>query len=202
MKKNKQESGLPPCRTKVFFALLLLCILVLSPRTAAAKNLRFSLTGGFNCANELQPSSTFNYGAGIHLAYPVSSRAYPVNTEISVANWFNRFEGINDYMHLFRFGIGIRIFLNTFKGFRPYFTHDITSHVIWQSEKNGYAATFGILLGLGIDLPVSSPGTDGKASSFFLDVSFNTFTLAYFSLPVFKTSFFAAAAGYSWELPF
>jgi hypothetical protein len=133
---------------------------------------------------------------------------------LAIANWYNIFPAPNDLLQLFRIGFGIRVFLNVWEKIRPYFTHDITSHLIWQQTREKYAATLGILLGLGVDFPL--PGTAGSLqsqtssvttdttkdireySSLFIDVSYNMFNTAYFELYHEGVKFFSVSAGISW----
>jgi hypothetical protein len=130
-----------------------------------------------------------------------------VNVELSIANWYNIFPYENDFLHTLRFGFGIRVFLNVFETIRPYFTHDISSCVLWASDRTDCAKTFGILLGLGIDIPLTGKkrdsGEKGRAesSSLFFDISYNTFSLAYFDPSGEKCSFISASCGYSLLLP-
>jgi hypothetical protein len=109
-------------------------------------------------------------------------------------------------MHTLRFGFGIRGFLNILKAIRPYFTHDICSHIIWVHDKPNYAATFGILLGLGIDVPIhdfesDKDGKQKESSSVFFDISFNTFSLAAFAHSHETARFLSLSVGYSLLLP-
>jgi hypothetical protein len=104
-------------------------------------------------------------------------------------------------MQTLRFGFGVRVFLNVLETIRPYFTHDICSHLVWVSDRSNYASTFGILLGLGVDIPLGSTIPDQESSSLFLDISFNTFTLANFSDSPEETRFISVSFGYSLLIP-
>jgi hypothetical protein len=173
--------------------------LVAPPLGGEGAKIRFAGSAGGAFENELVGSPGFTGGGGLHLAYPVSSLERPVGVEISIANWYNAFPG-DDSIHLFRLGFGIRVFLNLLRGVRPYFTHDICTHLLWQGSREGYAAAIGILLGLGLDVPLK-PGSDGRkaeSSSLFCDLSYNSFELAHFTEPRSSVKFVALTLGFSW----
>ncbi len=171
------------------------------------KKLRFAGTGGIVLSNDLLQQSAAGGvgGAGLAIAYPVGSIQRTMNVELAIANWYNIYPYQQQFMQTLRFGFGIRVFLNVFEAVRPYFTHDICSHFVWVSDRAGYASTFGILLGLGIDVPLQKPPEESgrkrrESSSLFFDVSFNTFSLARFEEEE-STRFLSASVGFSWLLP-
>jgi hypothetical protein len=104
-------------------------------------------------------------------------------------------------MQILRFGFGVRVFFDIFESLRPYFTHDICSHIVWVFDRSNYASTVGILLGLGVDVPLGSGNPNQEASSLFFDVSYNTFSLANFSASPEEARFISASLGYSLLLP-
>ena len=71
--------------------------------------------------------------------------------------------------------------------------------VTWKSL--WLALPYGILLGLGIDVPLGSDNPKLEASSLFFDVSYNTFSLANFSASPEEARFISASLGYSLLLP-
>jgi hypothetical protein len=184
-------------------ALTLFILLALSiyPASASEKKIRFAGTAGGVVQNDLLIAPGITGGAGVAIAYPVSAKDRPINVELGITNWYNIFPAENAIMHTLRFGFGVRVFLNAFESLRPYFTHDICSHAVWISDRTGYAATFGILLGLGLDIPLEKQRGDRETSSLFFDVSFNTFTLASFAGTPEEVRFFSASVGYSLLIP-
>lgn len=187
-------------KTGVFLILLLLVCAGLHPTD---KKLRFSGSAGAVIQND--PVGHENglggtLGGGASIVYPVSSKRKPVNVELGITNRYNLYPYEGDYAQTLRFGFGVRVFLNSFSRFRPYFTHDICSHFVWVSDRNHHASTLGILLGAGIDIPLGSAGPDEESSSLFFDLSYNTFTLADFTASPEETRFFAATAGFAWLL--
>jgi hypothetical protein len=178
---------------------------------AVDKKLRFAGSTGMVLQNDLlgqEISSGFGGtgAAGFAIAYPVSEKDHIMNVELAIANWYNFFPYNDNCMHTLRFGFGIRVFLNILKSIRPYFTHDICSHIIWVHDKPEYAATFGILLGLGVDVPIktSQQGSwkdQKESSSVFFDISFNTFSVAVFDPSHETARFLSFSFGYSLLLP-
>ncbi|MDC7127252.1 MAG: hypothetical protein PQJ46_16945 [Spirochaetales bacterium] len=193
------------------FLLLLLLILITGNLFAENKKLRFSGTGGLSIQNELlgqelTSNAAVTGGAGFAIAYPVSSIEKLMNVELSISNWYNVFPYQERYAQSLRFGFGIRVFCNAFNTIRPYFTHDITSCVLWVSDRDNYASSYGILLGLGIDVPlpkkyIKTSVKRTESSSIFFDISYNTFKVGDFTSDPEKISFISASAGFSWLLP-
>jgi hypothetical protein len=190
--------------TRAAVAAVFALVGALGPAGLAAEGakLRLAASAGGAVVNELAGAAGFTGGGGLHLAYPVSPRERPVNVELAVVNWYNVFTGA-EVTHLFRIGFGIRVFLNSLGPVRPYFTHDICSHLVWQEGRQGRAAALGILLGLGVDVPFGRGGGDraAESSSWFCDLSYNTFELAHFAEPVEAVKFVALTCGVSWLLP-
>jgi len=178
--------------------------LVLAATTgeAAEKRIRLAATAGGVTQNEILDRGGYTAGGGVHLAYPVSDPGKPLGLELSIANWYNAVPAEDRTLHLLRIGFGIRVFLNTRTVVRPYFTHDICSHLVWVSDRPGYATGTGILLGLGVDVPVRTTGAAGVggSSSIFADLSVSSFRLAYFGEHHQSARFLAASIGYSWLL--
>lgn len=169
---------------------------------AEAKKLRFIGTAGGAVQNEILNAKGFAGGGGLHIAYPVSPETKFMNVELAIANWYTAFPGEDDFAHLLRFGFGIRVFLNLIGVVRPYFTHDITSHLVWVKSREGFAPTYGILLGLGLDVPLRKKEDKGvPSSSIFFDVSYNSFELAYFEEEKEPVKFLAFSCGFSWNIP-
>jgi hypothetical protein len=179
----------------------ILLVVLLSPLSASQKKIRLAGTAGGVLHNDLARAPGFTGGGGAAIAYPVSAKDGPVNVELAIANWYNFFPSDADLMQTLRFGFGVRIFINVFKSLRPYFTHDICSHIVWVSDRSNYASTLGILLGLGVDVPLGSTNPSQEASSLFFDVSYNTFSLANFSASPEEARFISASFGYSLLLP-
>lgn len=181
--------------------LVFVITLSLAAQSAGAEGAKIRLAGaaGWALENEVAGAPGVTAGAGLHVAYPVSSRQRPINVEIAVANWYNLFAG-EDLTQLFRLGFGIRVFLNTLGPVRPYFTHDICSHLVWQEGREGHAAALGILLGLGLDVPFGreAGGRRRESSSWFCDLSYSTFELAHFAEPLEAVKFVALTCGVSW----
>ena len=167
---------------------------------AEGAKVRLAASAGGAVVNELAGTAGFAGGGGLHLAYPVSSRQRPLNVEIAVANWYNAFSGA-EVTHLFRIGFGIRVLLNTLGPVRPYFTHDICSHLVWQEGREGRAAALGILLGLDVPFGPGAGDRSTDSSSWFCDLSYSTFELAHFAEPVEAIKFVALTCGVSWALP-
>jgi hypothetical protein len=178
---------------------LILLVVSISGVSAAEKKLRFAATAGGVVANDLLGAEGFTGGGGLAIAYPVSSRDRLMNVELALANWYNLFPVDARMMHTFRFGFGVRVFLNVWERWRPYFTHDICSHIVWVSDRSSHASTFGILLGLGVDIPLGNRQEEG--SSLFFDGSYNSFSLADFSTSPEEARFISASIGYSLLLP-
>ncbi len=186
-------------KTRCPFLLLMLSIFLSTARTEA-KKIRLITTAGGTLQNEVLGVNGFTGGGGLHLAYPVSPETNLLNVELAIANGYNAFPADDDFLHLLRFGFGIRVFLNIFNTIRPYFTHDIMSHLIWVKSREGYAPTYGILLGLGADVPLGINAAKKPCSSIFFDVSYNRFYLAYFSEPKETVSFLSLSFGLSWNI--
>lgn len=186
---------------KKFAAILFLLSVFVVMAGADTKKIRFISTAGFAFQNDIIDSTGFTGGGGVHLAYPVSSRTKLFNVELAIANWYTVFPSDNDMLALLRFGFGIRVFLNSFDLFRPYFTHDITTHIVWVDSREGHAPTHGVLLGLGVDFPFPKEGTSGiSTSSWFFDVSYSSFELVYFDAEKEAARYLLFSCGYSWEL--
>ncbi|MBN1836149.1 MAG: hypothetical protein JW820_09890, partial [Spirochaetales bacterium] len=168
--------------------------------SAEGAKIRVAAAAGAALQNQIVGAGGFSGGAGLHVAYPVSPPYKPVNVEIAIVNWYNAFPG-GEAVHLFRLGFGIRVFLNTLGTVRPYFTHDICSHLVWQEGREGHAAALGILLGLGIDVPLRS-WVDGRLEgplSLFSDVSYSSFELVHFAEPRLAVRFVVLTCGISWH---
>ncbi len=210
--------------------ILLILLFIAAAAFAGERKLRFAATGGLVVQNDFLdqfllpgaaggdgingtggPAGAGTLGAGLAIAYPVSEKSKFINVELAIANWYNIYPYAGNYAHTFRVGFGIRVFLNVFESFRPYFTHDICSHLVWVSDRTDYASAFGVLLGLGIDIPLGLSGGDARedpanrgksgdkeSSSIFLDLSYNTFRLAQFSPEPEEVKFLAASFGFSW----
>jgi len=184
-----------------YLFLIILFFIFLYTAGAESKKIRFIGTAGVIVQNEIIDELGFSGGLGIHLAYPVSQKTNIINIELSIANWYNAFPFENDFIHLLRFGFGIRVFLNTLKFIRPYFTHNINSHIVWIKNREGYAPTFGILLGLGIDIPIKySEDTKMENSSIFFDITYNSFYISYFEIAEKSMKFIMFSCGFSWNL--
>lgn len=184
-------------RSSIFIIFL---VLILS-HPVDAKKLRFISSAGFSMQNEIANDLGFAGGAGLHIAYPVTPRTRFINTEISIANWYHVFPNEADFLQTFKFGFGIRIFLNVLKKVRPYFTHDITSQFVWLKSEESYTPTFGILLGLGIDIPISKDKDKKKeTSSIFFDVAYNFFKIRYFNENKSTVRYLTFNVGYSFNI--
>ncbi|MDZ7795793.1 MAG: hypothetical protein U5N56_01565 [Candidatus Marinimicrobia bacterium] len=184
-------------KLKILFILLL--VLCNFPEARIDK-LRFSGNSGLAPENTLLSARSFSGGGALHLSYPVSPATGVINTELSIINDYRFFKNSDDRMHLIRFGFGIRVFLNTLKTIRPYFTHDITSQLIIADSYENYASAFGVLLGLGVDIPVNRLDVNAESSSVFVDISYNKTNVAYFQFADFTMKFMAVSFGYSWKL--
>lgn len=187
----------------IFRKYLLLFILIFTSSLVygEGRKIRFIASSGMTVQNSLLEKLGFSGGGALHLAYPVSSKTQLFNVELAIANWYTAFPVKNDYLQLLRFGFGIRVFFNHFTRIRPYFTHDICSHIVWKKDREGFAPTFGILLGLGIDLPfIDKENPNQEVSSFFMDVSYNHFKLRYFELPQNSLRFLLFSCGFSWKM--
>ena len=184
------------------FTFLMLFILLTSGVVAGDKKLRFAGTAGIVLRNDLlgQSSAAGTAGGGLTIAYPVGPIDHAMNVEIGIANWYNVYPYGDNFTHTLRFGFGIRVFLNVFSVIRPYFTHDICSYIVWVSDRPDHASTFGILLGLGVDIPIHRKEGDTRreSSSIFFDFSYNTFKLANFDPAHEAAKFISASLGYSW----
>jgi hypothetical protein len=212
--------------------IILLLLFIAAAAFAGERKLRFAATGGLVLQNDFlgqfllpgtaggggdgangsgSPAGAGTAGTGLALAYPVSEKSRLMNIELAIANWYNIYPYRGNRTHTFRVGFGIRVFLNLFDSIRPYFTHDICSHLVWVSDRTGYASAYGILLGLGIDIPLGLSGGGGRGdtpnrlkpggletSSIFFDLSYNTFRLAQFSPEPEEVKFIAATIGFSW----
>ena len=184
----------------------LFAVMVIIPGFSADKKIRFAATGGLVFHNELLGQTpdikAGTAGAGAAFAYPLGTRDRFMNVELAVANWYNLFPFQGDFLHTLRIGFGIRVFLNLFPAVRPYFTHDITTGLLWVSGRPNYATALSILLGLGVDIPVGRSGLDEaeETSSFFVDVSLNMVKASAFGALAESTEFIAASVGYSWLL--
>jgi hypothetical protein len=137
-------------------------------------------------------------GGGFTIAYPVGHIDKAMSVEIGIANWYNILPFDGRFVQTLRFGFSIRVFLNLLETVRPYFTHDICSHFVWVSNRSGYGSTFGILLGLGLDIPLN-PGKE--SSSIFFDVSYNTFHISRFAEEKEGAEYISGTVGFSWLLP-
>lgn len=210
-KKTEMNRRIP------FTILVFLCIA--ASVSAGERKLRFAATGGLVLQNDFLGQNLLpgtedgggadsgggaaggTGGAGLAIAYPVSEKSKFMNVELAIANWYNIYPYAGNYAHTLRVGFGIRVFLNVFQSIRPYFTHDICSHLVWVSDRTDYASAFGILLGLGIDIPLAgnggSPAGARETSSIFLDLSYNTFRLAQFGPEPEEMKFLAASVGFS-----
>lgn len=186
-----------PCFQKQWRRGLLLSpflLLLLVPPLSASENrqLRFIATGGPVLEKLQNGTSGGTMGAAVHLAYPLSGRDKPISTTLALVNGYNIFPAEGYCLQLIRFGFGIRLFYNGFKNFRPYFTHDITSLIFMDSREPHIASSFGILLGLGVDLPLSSAE---KAPSLFTDLSWNLVNFHTLTSPGDGMGFLALSAG-------
>ena len=183
---------------------LLFAVVSVVPGFSADKKIRFAAVGGLVLHNDFlgqtAASQAGTAGAGAAFAYPVGTRDRFMNVEIAIANWYNIFPYQGDFAHTLRIGFGIRVFLNLFPAVRPYFTHDITTGLVWVSGRQNYATALGVLLGLGVDIPIgrSEVGEYEETSSFFFDVSLNMIKGSAFGALAEGTEFIAASVGYSW----
>ncbi|MFP4562329.1 MAG: hypothetical protein ACLFRY_03380 [Spirochaetia bacterium] len=194
-------------RLKICSLFVLLCaVIAIVPAFSADKKIRFAATGGLVLHNEFlgqtPASRAGTAGAGVAFAYPVGTKDRFMNVELAVANWYNLFPYQGDFAHTLRIGFGIRVFLNLFPAVRPYFTHDITTGLVWVSGRQNYATALGVLLGLGVDIPInlSGAGEAEETSSFFVDVSLNLIKASAFTALAEGTEFISASVGYSWLL--
>jgi hypothetical protein len=212
--------------------IILILLFIAAAAFAGERKLRFAATGGIVLQNDflgqfllkgaagvggdatdgnVSTAGAGTGGAGLALAYPVSEKSRLMNIELAIANWYNIYPYRGNRTHTFRVGFGIRVFLNLLDSIRPYFTHDICSHLVWVSDRTDYASAYGVLLGLGIDIPLDLSGGGGsgdtgnlektgggETSSIFFDLSYNTFRLAQFSPEPEEVKFFAASFGFSW----
>lgn len=213
--------------------IILILLFIAATAFAGERKLRFAATGGLVLQNDFlgqfllpgaaggggtggdngsgSPAGAGTAGTGLALAYPVSEKSKLMNIELAIANWYNIYPYEGNRTHTFRVGFGIRVFLNLFDSIRPYFTHDICSHLVWVSDRTDYASAYGVLLGLGIDIPLGRSGEGGRGdtgnlektgggetSSIFFDLSYNTFRLAQFSPEPEEVKFLAASVGFSW----
>jgi len=172
---------------------------------AADRKLRFAGSAGGVIQNDLVGQTApgnwgGTFGGGASIVYPISPKSKAVNIELGIANWYNFYPYRGSFTHTLRFGFGVRVFLNTFSLIRPYFTHDICSHFVWVSDRDHYASTFGILLGVGMDIPLGKAPRDTESSSLFFDISYNTFSLAAFTSTPEEVRFLSATFGFSWLL--
>jgi hypothetical protein len=170
---------------------------------AADRKLRFALSAGGVMQNDLLGQSGpadwgGTAGGGASIVYPVSPKSKAVNIELGITNWYNLYPYDGKFAHSLRVGFGVRVLLNVFDKVRPYFTHDICSHLLWVSDRDHYASTLGILLGLGVDIPLGEASRESESSSLFFDVSYNTFTLAAFTPDPEEVRFLSATVGFSW----
>lgn len=185
---------------------LLIAVTAIVPAFSADKKIRFAATGGLVFHNEFlgqtPDASAGTAGAGVAFAYPLGTRDRFMNVELAIANWYNLFPFQGGFAHTLRVGFGIRVFLNLFPAVRPYFTHDITTGLVWVSGRSNYATAMSILLGLGVDISVGRSGLDDaeETSSFFVDVSLNQIKSSAFGALSEGTEFIAASVGYSWLL--
>lgn len=200
-----------------FIMLILLCIT--ASAFAGERKVRIAATGGLVLQNDLLGqfllpgaggAGAGTGGAGLAIAYPVSEKSKVMNVELAIANWYNVYPYGGNRTHTLRLGFGIRVFLNVLKSIRPYFTHDICSHLVWVSDRTNHATTYGVLLGIGIDIPLGLSGegarektggqkiADSEKSSIFFDISYNTFRLAQFNPEPEEVKFLAASVGFSW----
>lgn len=166
-----------------------------------AKKIRFMAEGGISLTNELSSQATGIAGGGLCLAYPVSSRKKVMNVELAIVNRYTVFPAPDTSLHLFRLGFGIRVFVNAFSHVRPYFTHDITTHLLWVEERAGYASGHGVVLGLGVDIPLVNDDEAEEYSSVFFDVSYNTSAFASFVTGEDEMKYVSLSFGFSWNLP-
>jgi hypothetical protein len=180
--------------------ILFFLISIFRPLTAKPDKIRFSSNAGYNLSNPILSYVTVNAGLGLQLTYLISPRSDLINTEFAIVNNYNLFNNKNNFMHLIRFGFGFRIFLNLFKIIRPYFTHDITSQIVITTRHKKYASGFGVLLGLGIDMPLQTSKVKNPYSSVFMDLSYNASHFAYFRLGEAHIRFISFSLGYSWKL--
>lgn len=200
--------------------IILILLFIAAAAFAGERKLRFAATGGLVLQNDFlgqfllpeaaggggdatdgsgSPAGAGTGGAGLALAYPVSEKSKFINVELAIANWYNVYPYAGNYAHTLRVGFGIRVFLNLFESIRPYFTHDICSHLVWVSDRTDYASALGVLLGLGIDIPLGLSGeVNRETSSIFFDLSYNTFRLAQFSPETEEVKFLSATIGFSW----
>ena len=194
------------------FALIIFFMAAAFSVFTADKKLRFAATGGLVLHNELlgqqlagdtdaEPAGTA--GGGFTIAYPVGHIDRPMSVEVGIANWYNIFPFDGRFAQTLRFGFSIRVFLNLLKAVRPYFTHDICSHFVWVSDRAGYGSTFGVLLGLGLDIPLPRKGKEAAGArrelfSIFFDVSYNTFHIARFEDAKEGAGYISGSIGFSW----
>lgn len=93
-------------------------------------------------------------------------------------------------MNLLEFGFSIRVGLKVVDFLIPYFIHDITSRILWIEGRQGYGVTYGVRLGLGVEIPleeasVSANKTLGsRVPGFWTDLSYDFFDLSNFEADV------------------
>jgi hypothetical protein len=155
--------------------------------------LLFTGSTGFSIGNEINKNRATLIGGGLHLLYPISDKSKIINTELGVANWYNYYLLGDCEMQTIRFGLGIRVFLNSFQSIRPYFTHDILNQIVLISNREGTAHTLSINLGLGINIP--HKGRIIKSNH--IDISYSRFNLGYFEIKNQGFSFMTINIGFT-----
>ncbi len=169
---------------KIF--LLLGAILLSAP--LYAKKIKATLAPAYILNNEISHENGVGYGGGINLGYEVV-QGHLFNIELSIANHFHHFTLLSDTLDVFRLGFGVRVIL-PLERMRPYFTHDIQSAYIWRSSQPFSANAVSVLLGLGLEFPVS------ETHSFIIDADYQFMNVSYFTVSKQKLSFLTLTLGW------
>ncbi len=174
---------------KIFFNISIVSLFLIfsiSSTFAVTAKLRVYESTSYSIVNDIEgfEEKGLGLGGGIALAYALKPKTKTMSSELAIVIDGSSFQSENkNDLSYFRTGWSFRMFFNGLQTVRPYFSHEISTLIIWMEDADGNAKSMLVTLALGLDIPVFYEDINEESSSIFFDVAYNSFALGFFNAP-------------------